>query len=193
MPLPLLWRLRTTKGQKLTLTSIFVVAGFVCLCSIIRLVVLSRLEDVDLTWNYVNAGIWTATEPTMGVVSACLPSLRPLLKRLVSNTYHGPTFKSTRNKSAQNYGSGTSSRYMWSRGKGEDGDLRSFTRLEETGVESETPWGHNVHVHGGKKQRGNPDDQISLEEMQTPSRRIKVKTEVTLISTERLEYRDQLF
>ena len=26
-PIPLLWRLRTTKGQKLTLTSIFVVAG----------------------------------------------------------------------------------------------------------------------------------------------------------------------
>ncbi len=137
---------------------------------------------MSIQGNYVNAGIWTATEPTMGVVSACLPSLRPLLKRLVSNTYHGPTFKGTS-------GSGTSSRYMWSK----DGDLRSFTRLEETGVESNTPWGHNVHVHGGKKQRGNPDDQISLEEMQTPSRRIKVKTEVTLISTERLEYRDQLF
>ena len=122
----------------------------------------------------------------MGVVSACLPSLRPLLKRLVSNIYHGPTFKSTRNKSAQDYGSGTSSRHMWSRNKGEDGDLRSFTRLEETGAEGDTPWGHNVHVHRGKKKRGEPDDQISLEEMQTPSRRIKANTEVTLISTERL-------
>lgn len=127
---------------------------------------------MNMQGRYVNAGIWTATEPTMGVVSACLPSLRPLLKRLVSNTYHGPTFKGTRNKSAQDYGSGTSSRYMWSRNKGEDGTLRSFTRLEETGVESNTTWGHNAHVHGGRKQRGNPDDQISLEEMQTPSRRI---------------------
>lgn len=106
---------------------------------------------------------------------------------------HGPTFKSTRNKSAQDYGSVTSSRYMWSRNKGEDGDLRSFTRLEETGVEGNTPWGHNVHVHGGKKKHGNPDDQISLEEMQTPSRRIKVKTEVTLISTGKLYLPTNLF
>lgn len=148
---------------------------------------------MNVQGNYVNAGIWTATEPTMGVVCACLPSLRPLLKRLVSNTYHGPTFKGTRNKSAQNYGSGTSSRNMWNRSKGADGDLGSFTRLEEAHARNSTPWGHNVHVHGGKKQSGNPEDEISLEEMQTPSRRIKVKTEVTLISTERLEYRDQLF
>lgn len=130
--------------------------------------------------NYVNAGIWTATEPTMGVVCACLPSLRPLLKRLVSNTYRGPTFKGTKNKSAQGYGSGTSSPYMWNRNKGEDGDVGSFTRLEERVVENDTPWGHNVRVHGGKKQRGNLDDQIRVEEMQAPSRRMKVKTEVTL-------------
>ena len=141
-------------------------------------------ESIVLTRRCTTA----ATEPTMGVVSACLPSLRPLLKRLVSNTYHGPTFRSTRNKSAQEYGSGTSSRYMWSRNKGEDGDLRSFTRLEETGVKGNTPWGHKVHVHCGKKKHGSPDDQISLDEMQTPSRRIKVKTEVTLISTGELYF-----
>lgn len=134
----------------------------------------------------------------MGVVSACLPSLRPLFKRLVSNTYQGPTFKSSRNESAQNYGSGNSSQHMWSRNKGDDGDLRSFTRLEERPEEITEAWGHTIQVHGGKSKRGNTgtgpaDDQLSLEEMHTPSRRIKVKTEVTLISTERLEYRDQLF
>jgi len=143
--------------------------------------------------NYVNAGIWTATEPTMGVVSACLPSLRPLFKRLVSNTFKGPTFRSSRNKSAQDYGSGNSPRYMWSRKKGDDGGLRSFTRLEERPEEISETWGHTIHVYGGKNEPGNQEDQISLEEMQIPSRRIKVKTEVTLISTERLEYRDQLF
>jgi hypothetical protein len=148
---------------------------------------------IEYQGNYVNAGIWTATEPTMGVVSACLPSLRPLFKRLVSNTYKGPYFGSSRNKSAQNYGSGNSSRYMWSSNKGEDGDLRSFTRLEERPDETSTAWGHTIHVHGGRNKRGSPEDQVSLEEMQTPSRRIKVKTEVTLTSTERLEYRDQLF
>lgn len=134
--------------------------------------------------NYVNAGIWTTTEPTMGVVSACLPSLRPLLKRLISNTYHDPTSNGTGSKGAQDYGSRISSRYMWSRNKDEDSDLRNFTRLEETGVESSTPWGHNVHVHGGEKQREIPDDQNSLEEMQTPSRRI-VRTFLKCLSSVR--------
>ena len=129
----------------------------------------------------------------MGVVSACLPSLRPLAKRLVSNTYKGPSFKSTRNKSVQEYGSGNSSRHMWSRSKGEESGFRSFTRLEEGAEDNSATWGHTIQVHGGRTKNGSPTDQVSLEEMQTPSRRIKVKTEVTLISTERLEYRDQLF
>ena len=195
IPLPLLWRLRTTRKQKLTLTSIFVVGGFVCVCSIIRLVVLSRLQDVDLTWNYINAAIWTATEPSMGVVSACLPSLRPLFNRMFSGTYHGPTLKSTRGKSAQDYGSGTSRRYIWSDSKDSTVDLRSFSRLEDGANETKdnNSWGFNVLVHGGRNKNGSPSDQVSLEEMQTPARGIRVKTEVTLISTQRLEYRDQLF
>lgn len=195
IPLPLLWRLRTTKNQKITLTAIFVVGGFVCVCSIIRLVVLSRLQDVDLTWNYINAAIWTATEPSMGVISACLPSMRPLFNRIFSGTYRGPTFKSTRGKSAQDYGSGTSGRHMWSDSKGSTVDSRSFSRLEDVANDSRdnNSWGFNVLVHGGKNTNGNPSDQVSLEEMQTPARRIKVRTEVTLISTQRFEYRDQLF
>lgn len=75
LPIPLLWRLRTTASQKGVLTGIFVCAGFVCIISIIRLVVLSRLASVDVTWNYVNSAIWSAAEPSMGVISACTPSL----------------------------------------------------------------------------------------------------------------------
>ncbi|KAI4133647.1 MAG: hypothetical protein LQ341_006147 [Variospora aurantia] len=71
LPIPLLWKLRTTVSQKSVLTGIFVCAGFVCIISIIRLVVLSRLHHADVTWNFVNSAIWSAAEPCMGVVSAC--------------------------------------------------------------------------------------------------------------------------
>ena len=181
----------------------------VCVCSIIRVVVLSRLEKADLTcrtintstdsmisnlpWpgNYVNGGIWTATEPAMGVVSACLPSLRPLFTRLVGSAQHGPTLKGIKNKDTRDSSSGWSSRRMWSRNHGDDDNTQSFTRLEEGGG-GHRIWGHEVHVHGGKPSDGSPE-QMSLEETQIPLRRIKVKTEVTLISTGRMEYRDQLF
>lgn len=45
-------------------------AASVCIISIIRLVVLSRLENDDVTWNFVNSAIWSAAEPCMGVISA---------------------------------------------------------------------------------------------------------------------------
>ena len=140
----------------------------------------------------VNAAIWTAVEPAIGVVSACLPSLRPLVKMIFSGSYKGPRFGST-NKNGQAYSSGTNfSKSKWGRGNNDDGqDLSSFTRLEDQQPinEPEPAWGHNAHVDGPRK-----GDKISLDDLGAPSsRQIRVKTEVTLISTSRLEYKDQLF
>ena len=138
----------------------------------------------------VDAGIWTAVEPSIGVVSACLPSLRPLVTMLFSGTYKGPKFGTTK-QSGLAYSSGTNfSKSKWGRSKDDGQDLSSFTRLEEQPIinEPEPTWGHNVHVDGPRR-----GDKISLEEMGSPSRHIRVKTEVTLISTSRLEYKDQLF
>ena len=127
----------------------------------------------------------------MGVVSACLPSLRPLFKMIFSGTYKGPAFLSrTTGKSAQDYSSGTNlSKHLWSRHRDDGRDLSSFTRLEEQAMnEPEPAWGHNVHVDGGRN-----EDKIGLSELPTPMRQIRVKTEVTLISSQRVEYRDQLY
>ena len=146
---------------------------------------------IDKLGNYVNSGIWTAVEPSMGVVSACLPSLRPLFKMIVSGTYKGPTFLSrTAGKSAQDYSSGTNfSIHLWSRNKDHGQDLSRFTRLEEQPAnEPENAWGHIVHVDVG----GNEDNSGS-DDLPTLKRQIRVKTEVTLISSQRLEYRDELY
>ncbi|KAL8987502.1 MAG: hypothetical protein Q9177_003290 [Variospora cf. flavescens] len=98
LPIPLLWRLRTTAKQQIVLTIIFTIAGFVLLVSIIWIVVLARLEQADVTCtcppsspisqaatlnnphtgNYINTVIWSVLEPSMAVVCACIPSLRPL-------------------------------------------------------------------------------------------------------------------
>ena len=210
----------------------------------------------------------------MGVVSACLPSLRPLLKKLMRGTYKGPAFRSlttgaTKSLGAGDYASGSGSfsfpsrtntsstlgphyqphnhphysgggRHLWDRnggrgpsigaaGMGEDTNgVHSFTRLEELNG----PWGHNVHVQGGRQHHRSMDDKsdhfrgeseseeriIGLEDRDMemkkggegarrdgdperfpppppppPSRGIRVKTEVTLISTQRLDYRDHLY
>lgn len=218
LPIPFLWKLRTTTSQKSVLTGIFLCAALyalpcrpgipfkltrissVCVVSIIRVVVLSRLTNFDVTWNYVDAAIWSAAEPCMGVVAACLPSLRPLLAVVIRGTHRGPTIHS---KSAQKTISTNSSRIMWSR-RDTDGDEmdhmdnQGFTRLEDQSSSSPR-WGHDVHAKGGREKRkksipGNmtqEEDQISLEEM-VPQKGIKVKTEVT-ITTSGWEYKDRIF
>ena len=72
-------------------------------------------------------------------------------------------------------------------------DLRSFARIEEPPAEPSGSWGHNVHVHGGRRARQGDLDTMSVEEKQLPDRRIKVKTEVTLISSTALPYKDALY
>ena len=39
-------------------------------------------SSVDITWVIGDAMIWSNVEPCIGIVSACLPTLRPLLRRI---------------------------------------------------------------------------------------------------------------
>ena len=50
----------------------------VIIVSLIRVIVLANVSETDITWNFVDAGIWTSVEPAIAVVSACLPILRSL-------------------------------------------------------------------------------------------------------------------
>ncbi|KAL8996332.1 MAG: hypothetical protein Q9169_004132 [Polycauliona sp. 2 TL-2023] len=168
LPLPLLWKLRTTTSQKSVLSGIFVCAGFVCIISIIRLVVLSRLENEDLTWNFVNSAIWSAAEPCMGVISAM----------------GGGT-------SAQATTSSGSSRMVWRRRDSDNG--KHFSRLEDP-VAEHTRWGRHVTVRGGRStDHQGSSENISLQEINVPAGQIKVKEEIVVTSTDWLEYKDRVY
>ncbi|KAL8994842.1 MAG: hypothetical protein Q9188_006953 [Gyalolechia gomerana] len=180
LPIPLLWRLGTSFNQKLVLTAIFTVAGFVVIVSIVRVVVLSRIEGKDLTWNYINGGIWAETEPSVAVICACLPSLRPLFAITSRSLAHRSPRKLSLSKNSS--GSG-----KWLNGKGIKGgnnEHDDFSRLQET--EESGGLGNDVAVIGGVEGKG-------IEMGDVPARGIKVETEVVLISSERLDYKDRLF
>ena len=125
----------------------------------------------------------------MGVVSACLPSLRPLFKQLIHGTYHGPNFRSRSGKE-QGFSVAASSKDVKIDAKHAADELRSLSCKEGQEADHDELWGHNVYIHGGRSLNASV---VGDDENQLPKERIKVKTEVTLISTERLEYRDQLF
>ncbi|KAL8974748.1 MAG: hypothetical protein Q9197_001010 [Variospora fuerteventurae] len=198
LPIPLLWKLRTTVSQKSVLTGIFVCAGFVCIISIIRLVVLSRLHHADVTWNFVNSAIWSTAEPCMGVVSACIPSLRPLVALITRGTHKVRSQSSDRTSS-----SGAYSKAVWGRESGgesgdDSGDGLHFQRLTNplANKHHASRWGRNVSVRGGKDmERGGlgGGDEVSLQEMNVPEGQIKIKEEITITSSDWLEYDDRVY
>lgn len=80
---------------------------------------------------------------------------------------------------SNNSGSG-----RWIRGKGSKcSHNEEFSQLDEW-VNPNRPMGHDVSVHGG----GGGEEMRDL-----PQAGIQVKTEVVLVSSERLDYKDRLF
>ncbi|KAI4277218.1 MAG: hypothetical protein LQ337_001932 [Flavoplaca oasis] len=135
MPIPILWRLRTGKPQKLLLTGIFTVGLIVCVVSIVRLVILANVDQSDITWNYVPAAIWSAAEPSVAVVSACLPSLRPLFVRVIWGGTHRPKPTTPPRQSVLSWRS---------KSVGGGGTQGSFNRLQEFSNDgTQSPWLQN--------------------------------------------------
>ena len=166
----------------LTLTSsVFVI-------SVVRLVVLSRLEDYDVTWNYVNAAIWSAAEPSMGIIAACIPSLRPMVSLIWKGSHRGPTVISESPERTN------SSNSLWPvRGKEHVPQVGPFARLEDRVYAGDHDgWSHDAMIHGGKSEGTVRSDEVDLEELHSNTQGIRVKKEVT-VTSHAWDYMDRLF
>ncbi|EPE31737.1 integral membrane protein [Glarea lozoyensis ATCC 20868] len=84
LPIPFIWNLQQSSGRKLALIGIFMLGGFVCVVSIIRLAIQLQTDftSPDLSWTITSFVMWTNVETNLAVVSSCLPSLRPVLSVL---------------------------------------------------------------------------------------------------------------
>ncbi|KAK1139089.1 hypothetical protein N8T08_001275 [Aspergillus melleus] len=86
MPLPFVWKLHTWMGQKLALTGVFLLGGLGTVASILRMTVFFQENALtDPTWASVNLGIWTVLEGGIIIIAACLPSIWPLIVRILPN------------------------------------------------------------------------------------------------------------
>jgi len=111
LPIPWLIHLQMKTSRKLAIGGIFILGSFVCVAGIVRLPFLAELKLYDVTWTIVNAGIWINVECNIGIVSACLPVMGPLLKHIPSlpksiSSRFSALFSSKRtNKTPSNKGS----------------------------------------------------------------------------------------
>ncbi|OAX79203.1 hypothetical protein ACJ72_06481 [Emergomyces africanus] len=92
VPIPLVWKLQMPTGKKVLLTP-FVAAYSVCVVSFVRIKFMGDLAKAkDVTFILTNIFLWSFVEPCIGIVCACLPTLRPLFQhvtRVVFGTEFG--------------------------------------------------------------------------------------------------------
>ncbi|KAJ5334382.1 uncharacterized protein N7506_008165 [Penicillium brevicompactum] len=82
-PLPIVWKLQMRIGQKIEVCSLFLLGGFVCVASIVRIHYLTFLHhNVDITWTLSEVSVWSTVEPCIGIICACLPTLQPFIRSI---------------------------------------------------------------------------------------------------------------
>ncbi|KAG5790479.1 hypothetical protein H9Q69_010460 [Fusarium xylarioides] len=97
VPIPRIWTLHMNNRTKISIICIMLLGSFVCVASIARIYYLwGFFQNLDATWWMGPSFAWSSLEPSVAVISACLPTLAPLfrIKRINSTsrgTPSGPT------------------------------------------------------------------------------------------------------
>ncbi|KAL7929769.1 hypothetical protein V8C35DRAFT_314744 [Trichoderma chlorosporum] len=108
-PIPMVWGLQMPIAQRMTVLGIFFLGGFACVAGLYRIFVeLQMFKSIDLTWGMSQAFIWSSVEPNIGIVCACLPTFRPLMRRFIPKWFSGSSYN--KSGSAAQYGTNFSSK-----------------------------------------------------------------------------------
>ncbi|CAG8025955.1 unnamed protein product [Penicillium nalgiovense] len=86
VPTPIIWKLQMPKSQRVAVTSILLLGGFVCVAGIVRVIFLHKhTYSDDPSWTIAPVFMWSSVEPFIGIVCACLPTFSPLFRRWWTN------------------------------------------------------------------------------------------------------------
>ncbi|KAH7067458.1 hypothetical protein BKA63DRAFT_118165 [Paraphoma chrysanthemicola] len=84
VPVQSVIKLQMGRTQKIAICVMFLLGSFVCFASLYRIVTISHLvKTTDISWAKSDVFIWSSVEPSVGIISGCLPTLRPLLKYIL--------------------------------------------------------------------------------------------------------------
>ncbi|KAM0801099.1 hypothetical protein BDR22DRAFT_888768 [Usnea florida] len=81
LPMPIVWRLRMARSKKMALSGMFGMGVIICATTVYRVQQTSTIgdpTDLHAQETYCNIALLTSLEALLGVISACLPLLKPL-------------------------------------------------------------------------------------------------------------------
>ena len=95
LPIPVLTGMRLPQRQKTVLVLTFALGIFVTVVDVIRIYYLQQAANsqsfdqarlgtgLDFSWNASTALMWSAVEVNVGIICACIPTLKPLIKQIL--------------------------------------------------------------------------------------------------------------
>ncbi|OHF04163.1 hypothetical protein CORC01_00502 [Colletotrichum orchidophilum] len=84
MPIPVINSLQLPRSQKRVLLVVFCLGFFTCIISALRIRTLRvAAETKDPYWDNVDAATWSFLEVAIGILAACIPTLRPIFVTLL--------------------------------------------------------------------------------------------------------------
>lgn len=87
LPIVFLWNVHISFRIKFGICSLMGLGFFTGVCAIVRTVVANTEDYEDITYNDLIWNIWIYMETMLGIVAACLPTVRPLLKTQFIKSY----------------------------------------------------------------------------------------------------------
>ncbi|KAJ5909579.1 hypothetical protein N7504_004222 [Penicillium tannophilum] len=89
LPYPMAWRLQTSVRQKVTLSGMFLLGTFVCVVSVLRVTSFKYDSLGYSSYKNIEPSTWSSVEQSVGIICACLPTLRPLFRWLSGSLRKG--------------------------------------------------------------------------------------------------------
>ncbi|KAI4177281.1 MAG: hypothetical protein LQ348_005849 [Seirophora lacunosa] len=179
LPIPWLWSLQMQTRKKVAIMLILLLGSFSVIGSIIRVPFLSKMNYNDISYTIVNSGIWLNVEVGIGIVSGCLPLLRPLCSRAFPSQLRSRFSKSGTTGGSQRLpeDSSTNDRKMRSNVNA-SGDHGTFSGNRRNRSWYANQSGVSTAAGGGKRGKADLEGAGSSEEDMVPMGRIQVRYDV---------------
>ncbi|KAI1427606.1 hypothetical protein F5Y12DRAFT_142312 [Xylaria sp. FL1777] len=82
LPMPLLFKLQLPLFKRLGVAVMFSLGAVICILSLFRIIALQTWDLSDVTFGSPQVSIYSSIEPTIGVINACLPTIKPAIYKL---------------------------------------------------------------------------------------------------------------
>jgi hypothetical protein len=177
VPVQRVLKLHLGLSQKIAVCFMFLLGSFVCFASLYRIVTIVRLtQTMDISWAKSDVFIWSSVEPSVGIISGCLPTLRPLMIYVMRRVgIEASSAGGTASKDSAWAGSNVNPLETISKKRTRKMmkhrdilDETQFTTLgdeEEGGGGAAGPFGKNLEPPPA----GRSDDEVSLTRLETPN------------------------